>query len=453
MILLPYLIYVTNNLNGGFGMDVKEKVSNSAVHVNYHIYTAKDAKNLFNDRDLYIWGAGLKGRGFKKALERNGFKIKAFLDSSPLLIGSEYDGTPILEPQAFLKNLNKKNVFILTATVDKKNKEIFAKMENAGLKKGKDFINIQELCPYYPVVEISGICNLRCISCPRGSNKVKKGGFMRTPDYLKIINKLITEIPFLYLVDLYIWGEPLLNPDLPEIIKINNHLGISSGISSNLNVRPDIIEKVIKASPQLIRVSLSGYGKTNYEITHTGGKWKVLYENLNFLADLIKKYQVKTIVEIYFHVNKKNLPEAKKMQQLCAELNFRFHPSIHMIFPDYVMDYIEGNELNEATKHAKDLMVVSLDEMIDKAKKEQNKSCLLKRIIPVINWDMSVVPCCNYSYQKLADNYLNISLPDVILLRKIHPLCNKCQNLSLHRYFDPVYYSDYINNLLNSEAS
>jgi hypothetical protein len=43
-----------------------------------------------------------------------------------------------------------------------------------------------------------------------------------------------------------------------------------------------------------------------------------------------------------------------------------------------------------------------------------------------------------------------IPLDDIINLRNIHSLCIKCQKYSLHRYFDPIYYSDYIKNLLNS---
>jgi MoaA/NifB/PqqE/SkfB family radical SAM enzyme len=433
-------------------MKINGQYVNSVCHVNYHVYTAKDASDLFKERDLYIWGAGQKGRGFMLALKRNGFKVKAFLDSSPLLIGTEYRGTPILDPKIILNNSTTcQKSFILVASVDKKNKEMFALCQNAGLIKGKDFINIQELSPYYPTVEISGVCNLRCISCPRDNSMhgPQKGGFMTASDYSKIINKLTMEIPFLYLVDLYIWGETLLNPDLPEIIKINTSLGIASGISSNLNAGK-YIEEVIKASPAQIRVSVSGYGETNYEITHTGGRWSALYKNLLLLAEYIKKYQTKTIVEVYYHVNKNNLSEYRKMQELCTTLGYRIHPSIHMIFPDYVIDYLEGKELSEGTKKAKDLMLVSLDDMIDKAKKEQNKTCLLKRIVPVINWDMSVQPCCNYSYHKLADNYLDISLDDITNLRNIHPLCIKCQKYSLHRYFDPIYYLDYINNLLNS---
>ena len=208
--------------------------SSRACYIDYHVYTKEDAANLFKGRDVYIWGAGQKGRGFMLAMKRNGFNVKAFLDGSPLLIGSEYQGVPIIEPKGILDDPEiGKKTFILIASVDKHNKEMFASCESVGLIKGRDFINVQELSPYYPTVEISGVCNLRCISCPKGNtlHKPKKGGFMSAADYTKVINKLVREIPFLYLVDLYIWGEALLNPELPEIIKINTSLGIASGIS------------------------------------------------------------------------------------------------------------------------------------------------------------------------------------------------------------------------------
>lgn len=431
-----------------------EQAINKPCHANYHVYTPKDASDLFKGRKLYIWGAGQKGRGFRGALKRNGFTVKAFLDSSPLLIGTEYQGIPILDPKSILNNpATLKASFILISSVDRKNKEMFALCQDAGLVKGKDFVNIQELSPFYPTVEISGVCNLRCISCPRGNSAhpPQKGGFMTAATYSKIIDKLIKEIPFLYLVDLYIWGEPMLNSELPEIIKINTQLGIASGISSNLNAGKHL-EEVIKVSPAQVRVSVSGFGEKNYEITHKGGHWATLYKNLFLLSEYIKKYQTNTIVEVYYHANKNNLPEYRQLNELCSTLGYKMHPSISMIFPDYAMAYVEGKELGAEAEKAKDLMLVSIDEMIENANKERNKDCLLKRIIPVINWDMSVQPCCNYTYQKLTDNYVETSLHDIINLRNTHPLCIKCQKYSLHRYFNPEYYSDYVNKLLNLEV-
>ncbi|NUU99882.1 hypothetical protein XO12_07175 [Marinitoga sp. 1154] len=425
----------------------------SKVHVDYHIYTVNDAKKLFNNRKIYIWGAGQKGRGFLKALERNGFKIEAFLDSSPKLIGEYYEGIPILDPKEIFEDKNKlNNAFILTASVDKKNKEMFKICEKYGLEKGKDFINIQRFTPYYPVIEISGSCNLSCISCPRGDfrSRFRKTGFMDITDYERVIKKLIAEMPFLYLVDLYVWGDPFLHPKLPEIIKINNKYGIAGGISTNLNYGNNI-EEIIKSKPPQIRVSVSGYGPEHYEITHKNAKWDVFYNNLLMLHKYIKKYDTKTIVEVYFHVNKINISEFKKVKELCDELGFRLNSTISMVFPDYALEYIQTGKLPTNAQKGADIMLVSLDDMLKNAKKEKDKDCLLKRIVPVINWDLSVMPCCNYTYRKLADNYLDITFEEIIKLRENHPLCKTCQKYALHRYFNPLYYSDYIDNLLKVE--
>jgi len=427
------------------------KSETSACNVDFRPYSVEDAKKLLNGRKIFIWGAGQKGRGFKLALERNGFKVEAFLDKSPLLRGTKYQGTDILDPQTVLREKDSgKTSFIFIASVDKKNKEMFKECQQAGLEKLKDYINIQVFCPFYPTVEVSGICNLKCISCPRCNETLSRSlpkGFMSAATYKEVIDKLVSEIPFLYLVDLYLWGEPLLNPDLAEIIRINNRLGLASGISSNLNVSKHL-EEVIKESPAQIRISISGYGPKNYEETHTGGKWERLHKNLLLLAEYIKKYKTNTIVEIYYHVNKNNVNEYQKLLDLCTPLGFRVAPSIHMVLHDHALDYVEKKTLPDGVKKAIDLMHISLDEMLATAKSEHHKSCLLKRCVPVINWDLKVFACCNYVQDAvLAPNYLDITLDKIIELRNNCTLCRKCQGHSLHRYFNPLYYYDFTSGL------
>ena len=98
---------------------------------------------------------------------------------------------------------------------------------------------------------------------------------MTASNYKKIVDKLVADIPLLYLIDLYIWGEPILNPQLDQIIYLNHDLGIASGLSTNLNsVRH--LPKVMAARPAQLRISLSGASDETYNITHTGGKWSGL---------------------------------------------------------------------------------------------------------------------------------------------------------------------------------
>jgi MoaA/NifB/PqqE/SkfB family radical SAM enzyme len=270
---------------------------------------------------------------------------------------------------------------------------------------------------------------------------------MSARDYSKVLDKLLTDIPFLYLIDLYHFGEPTLNPELPEIIRMNWEHGVASGISTNLNAGKNL-EEIIKAEPGILRVAVSGFGEKSYEITHTGGKWNVFLENLLRAKEYIKKYNVDTIIELMWHTNKLNLYEYRDMWEFCKEHDLRLTPYISIVLFDNVLDYLEGKELSEGAKMAKDIMLIDLDEILRTARAENAKPCLQKYAIPVIGYDMSVMTCCSYVGRKLADNYLDVSIDDIIKLRNASPLCDKCVQHSLHRYPESKIYRGLLEKLL-----
>jgi MoaA/NifB/PqqE/SkfB family radical SAM enzyme len=408
----------------------------------YHVFSIDDAKILFGQRDIYIWGAGQKGRGFCMALLRCGFKVKAFLDSNLQEVGEEFMNIRTIHPNTLLNDANLLiNAFVLTASVESKNREMYSILEQVGLIKGKDYVGIQTLSPFYPTIEVAGLCNLKCSSCIRSDSEIiENGKYMSLHDYSKVINKMVKEIPFLYLVDLYVFGEPLLNNDLPDIITLNNELGIASGLSTNLNNIRNL-EAVMLARPAQLRVSLSGASKETYEVTHTGGRWDKVSNNLIKLGELSNALGNKTIIEIYFHIYQHNKSEIKIIADLCKKYSFRFHPSLAVLFSDYALSYSESGVMNSNAKIASDLMLVDIDTLLDDCKREAHLNCILTRIVPVINWDLSVMPCCNYTYSSIAANYLDIKLEDIINKRTNSGVCAKCQKHSLHRWNNQIAYS------------
>jgi len=411
----------------------------------HHLYTIDDARILFGEKNIYLWGAGQKGRGFYLALKRCGFSVHGFLDSSNEMIGTEFNGVKVIHPNELLNDefaLHK--AFILTASVDSKNKKMFEILNSKGLIKMEQYCSIQTLSPLYPTVEVTGLCNLRCSSCPRSDEDLfESGKYMSASDYNKVINKMINEIPFLYLVDLYAFGEPLLNKDLPKIIEINNNLGLASGLSTNLNNIRNL-EAVLAAYPAQIRISLSGMSKETYEITHTGGKWEKVQKNLHLLGELTHKYKNRTIIEVYFHVYKHNRHELNAVKELCDQYGFRFHPSLAVLFSDYALSYSETGSVPIPAKAAEQLMLLDMPTLIKDCKDQDELNCILTRIVPVINWDLSVMPCCNYSYSGIVNNYLDTPLSEIINLRTNSNLCGKCQKHSLHRWNNQIAYSDFI---------
>ena len=184
---------------------------------------------------VYIWGAMIVGQGVCRSLERNGIPVEAFMDRSLSLQGRKALGYPILKPDdAFARVRAGQGIIIIGSGHN--SPEIAGLCAKEGFSKGRDYILCENLNDIDPSVDVAGMCNLKCISCPRGNEKQQPpAGLMSASIYKKVLDKLIREIPLLGSIQLYTWGEPLLNPELPEIIAITRETKVLSAISSNLN--------------------------------------------------------------------------------------------------------------------------------------------------------------------------------------------------------------------------
>jgi MoaA/NifB/PqqE/SkfB family radical SAM enzyme len=342
---------------------------------------------------------------------------------------------------------------VFIATGQRLEKLANQELANAGFTFKRDFEYARTISPLIATVEVSGLCNLRCIACPQGSgHSLPKGGFMTAENYKKVLDKMVKEIPFLWMIELFMWGEPLLNPELPEIIRISNEKGVGVNFSTNLNYGKNI-EEVVKAGPMDMRIAVSGYGPEHYEITHTGAKWEDFYQNLLRLREYMTKYDSNIAAQVWYHVNKLNAAEYKDMQKLCKELGFELGWIASMVFPPFMMDYIEKKPLSPEVRKAMDLMPVGPDEMLLALKKEHDKPCYIRLGVPTINWDMSVLTCPGNAVEILAPNYLDIPLEEIIEKRNRSLLCDKCVEYSLHRHFTGRPHVEYIKKLLKDAGA
>ncbi len=421
----------------------------------YPIFSIEDAKKLFGGRKIFIWGAGQKGRGFLLALRRCGFDAESFVDSDLSLQSRTTLGLATISPESFFaENSHSQHAFVLLATVDIHIKQMIPVLEAHGFRKGVSFESIQTLSPFYPTVEVTGLCNLKCSGCIRSDkSRIEAGDFMSFLNYEKVASKLVREIPFLYFVDLYVLGEPLLNKELPEMIRLNNELGLASGLSTNLNNIKNLPD-VLREKPALIRVSLSGASSETYDKTHTGGRWTKVSGNLVKLADLIRENGNATIVEVYMHLYKHNLHEAESIRDLCRDYGFRFHPSLGLLLTtDFALQYSRGQGVSDCAKTAHDLSLIPMDQLLEDCRKQSELGCLLTRIVPVVNWDLSVMPCCNYTYKELLPSFLDTPLHELIAARTHSETCMTCQDHSLHRWNNQGYYAEFVRGLVGQHAS
>lgn len=91
-------------------------------------------------------------------------------------------------------------------------------------------------------VEITNICNLQCEFC---MPTVRAKKFLKPEEFEIILNKIK---PYTNLIYLHIKGEPLLHPNLEEILEICKKYEIQVNITTNATLLYEKLEVITKAS-------------------------------------------------------------------------------------------------------------------------------------------------------------------------------------------------------------
>lgn len=99
-------------------------------------------------------------------------------------------------------------------------------------------------------VEITNICNLRCNFCP-GTRR--PGRFMPPEEFRLLAERLRGRAAYLYL---HVMGEPLLHPQLREILDVASELGFRVCVTTNGTLLPEKGETLLSAA-SLHKVSVS----------------------------------------------------------------------------------------------------------------------------------------------------------------------------------------------------
>jgi MoaA/NifB/PqqE/SkfB family radical SAM enzyme len=388
-------------------------------------------------RRVMIYGAGSQGRGVSRSLRDGGIEPAGFIDRNPGIQNHVLGGIPVYDPSLLDAPCAANSLFVIVAAFFFES-EIAAFLEERGFAKGVSYLPYSALKSRDYAIEVSGICNLRCISCPRADRRPsgRNAVMMGLETFTEVVAKIRREDPFVGNIQLYQWGEPTLNRSLPDIIRRAGEKGFLCSVSSNLNHVADF-RSLIAARPECLRLSASGLG-ADYEITHTGGKWGAFLANLETVSELRRELYPAMKVELYYHRYKNSVGEPQdKMAELCRRHGFEFHPvPAYIISLDDVLAYCEGHPLPEPARRARELLLVDIDEGLRRAGTEAHLECDATRVI-LINADLSVSACMMFydpGGNTVADNYLETPLEEIIARRAGAALCARCRKHGVHRY-------------------
>lgn len=180
--------------------------------------------------------------------------------------------------------------------------------------------------PRYAQIEPTNRCNQRCIMCPRNDRLDVPVGDMDFNTFKKILNQL----PAIQNLQLNGLGEPLLNKELPEMIKYAKSRGISVSINSNCAlIDESLAKKLVESGLDLLKISMDSADAEAYQSI----RGTSLEQTIKGIEALVaaKKEKQSSYPQLWFNSiimknNYKNLDEILKLGNRVGVDLIRFKP-------------------------------------------------------------------------------------------------------------------------------
>ena len=127
--------------------------------------------------------------------------------------------------------------------------------------------------PLFVSVEPSAVCQLRCPACPVGLSATRsvspQGGLMSRDLWERVLAQIKDSA---WVVQFYFQGEPLLNKDLPLMIREAHDAGLYTIVSTNAQaMTPELAKALVSAGLDRIIISMDGLTQETYEAYRVGG--------------------------------------------------------------------------------------------------------------------------------------------------------------------------------------
>ena len=243
-------------------------------------------------------------------------------------------------------------------------------------------------------VESTTSCQLKCPLCETAKGTIKShlgGGFLR----LEQFKQLIDDNPAVMHVELSNWGELFLNPELLQIMAYAFEQGVSltAGNGANLNnVRPDVLEGLIKYQFRFISCAIDGASAQSYEKYRVRGNFDRVIDNIRRINTLKTEHgSAFPLLRWQFVPFAHNEHEIDTAKVLADELNMEFFLRRNWD-PDW-----SPTENEQQTPTDSGVNTIPKDVKTTPARAANKPYCGQLWTLPQVNWDGRMLGCCiNY---------------------------------------------------------
>jgi MoaA/NifB/PqqE/SkfB family radical SAM enzyme len=318
------------------------------------------------------------------------------------------------------------------------------------------------------LIELNAACNLRCALCGTGNSEGydwnHKNDLMDMALLEKVLDKMQSENPGA-IVCPYGNGEPMLHPQLPECIAAIKRRGFRCEVATNLN-HVNRLEDFLKAGPDFVIVSVSGFTQETYQKSHKGGNMERWKDNLNILKDASNRCGGSVAIAVSYHMYEDNLHEVPLMESYVKNLGFQFMVSwartislentiqslrkmdVEDGVPVVPYRVVEGiPDLNKAFPPSKPGYEANMNRLRFHPKKARElyarfpvaPVCIIADVFTYIRHNGQVQLCSwtNDSRLVLGD-YLSMTQEQLSAARREHPMCDECRKYRLNLFYHVV---------------
>jgi len=388
-------------------------------------FSRDEIVELTNNRDIYLWGRGGMLRDVRTSLLACGLSPVALLDTS--VNNQRGMGIPVVDPADVIHrhwDAGKKIIIIATVSFRDQAESL---CNQYGLVKGKDYIDYLDVSRPAAIVDVSGRGELYGSIPSRQTS-----GYMSLDVYRKVLKKLMHDLPLLTGIELSAGHEPLLNPEIAEIIR-ETEQHVPCVVATSLR-ETNLLEGVILSRPSELNVIVNGI-ENSLKVKPEGGTCSLLEHNLKILSSLKKKFKSSTNISIKVHSFKLDT-EIGKERIITLARNLQLNLSLCRTHPapyDELLNYLENRQISRAGLAALENLPWDLQKILCLCRRGIGSPCLSQRIFPIIHWDLSVSLCHVFDRPVICRNYLDVDWPNLLKMRHSAQQCELCQRHALHR--------------------
>ena len=242
--------------------------------------------------------------------------------------------------------------------------------------------------PLFVSVEPASVCQLKCPACPVGKGERLKVKGERTMS-LNLFRRVLEQVKeTAWVMQFYFQGEPLLNKDLPQMMREAHEAGLYTIVSTNAQAMTEYMaEQLVAAGADRIIVSMDGLSDESYNAYRIGGSLTQCIHALSYLRKAKEEQGSRTTIELQVLRLKTNEHEWKAFRYAYKRLG-----ADKLVFKTaQLYDYAHGHPLMPSDKRYS-RYILGKDGLYHR--RPISKRCFRVWSGVVITTNGEVLPCC-----------------------------------------------------------